>query len=142
MVMGSIPGCGSTPSIPQSDNPQSATRIKDYFRRSQPKQQEMPTLETIIILGSMFNLERVIGWSLFPILCRCISLRKIRAFPASHKANPLRPLRRGHCSFQFPTIIFKCHAEVPLVVNYFCICTTRTVRFGWFYIKRIHLTLT
>ena len=35
MVMGSIPGCGSTPSIPQSDNPQSATRIKDYFRRSQ-----------------------------------------------------------------------------------------------------------
>ena len=36
MVMGSIPGCGGTPSIPQSDNPQSATRIKDYFRRSQP----------------------------------------------------------------------------------------------------------
>ena len=35
MVMGSIPGCGCTPSIPQSDNPQSATRIKDYFRRSQ-----------------------------------------------------------------------------------------------------------
>ena len=35
MVMGLIPGCGCTPSIPQSDNPQSATRIKDYFRRSQ-----------------------------------------------------------------------------------------------------------
>ena len=35
LVMGSIPGCGGTPSILQSDNPQSATRIKDYFRRSQ-----------------------------------------------------------------------------------------------------------
>ena len=38
MVMGSVPGCGCTPSNPQSDNPQSATRIEDYFRRSQINQ--------------------------------------------------------------------------------------------------------
>ena len=39
LVMGSTPGCRcggmGTLSIPQSDNPQSATRMKDYFRRSQ-----------------------------------------------------------------------------------------------------------
>ena len=41
LVMGSIPSCCcvdmGTLSIPQSDNPQSATRIKDCFRRSQSR---------------------------------------------------------------------------------------------------------